>query len=275
MINAAIVGLGWWGQNILKNLLNSPVIKPVLGVDPLESARASAAALGVETAPRFEDALANSGIDAVILCTPQERHAEQIVAAARAGTPRLLREAAMHDAPRTRRQRACGRAEGRRPARYRPRTPVRTGRHRDAKTVCGRRVRQSAAAGGQFQPGHVPEIASRQLAIVEDGESGGPALGHRHSHGRSFDRFSGTARPASGRGWRNWAAVSKMAIRCRSRSALPAAPPPYWERCWRRRSWGGLRRLGSKGWMEIRDRSHPENSTGWDVHQRRTGMKRR
>jgi hypothetical protein len=23
--------------------------------------------------------------------------------------------------------------------------------------------------------------------------------------------------------------------------------------------------LGSKGWMEIRDRSHPENSTGWDV----------
>jgi predicted dehydrogenase len=23
--------------------------------------------------------------------------------------------------------------------------------------------------------------------------------------------------------------------------------------------------LGSKGWMEIRDRSHPENSTAWDV----------
>jgi hypothetical protein len=59
MINAAVVGLGWWGQNILKNLVNSPVIKPVLGVDPLESARASAAALGVETAPRFEDALAH------------------------------------------------------------------------------------------------------------------------------------------------------------------------------------------------------------------------
>jgi len=42
MINAAVVGLGWWGQNILKNLLNSPVIRPVLGVDPLDSARASA-----------------------------------------------------------------------------------------------------------------------------------------------------------------------------------------------------------------------------------------
>ena len=41
MINAAVIGLGWWGQNILKNLLDSEVIKPVLGVDPLDSARAS------------------------------------------------------------------------------------------------------------------------------------------------------------------------------------------------------------------------------------------
>ena len=28
---------------------------------------------------------------------------------------------------------------------------------------------------------------------------------------------------------------------------------------------GRLALLGSKGWMEIRDRSHPEDSTGWDV----------
>jgi predicted dehydrogenase len=28
---------------------------------------------------------------------------------------------------------------------------------------------------------------------------------------------------------------------------------------------GRVALLGSKGWMEIRDRSHPENSTGWDV----------
>ena len=57
----------------------------MLGVDPLDSARASAAALGVETASNFEDALANPRVEAVILSTPQERHAEQIVAAAKAG----------------------------------------------------------------------------------------------------------------------------------------------------------------------------------------------
>src|SRR6202043_841289 len=28
---------------------------------------------------------------------------------------------------------------------------------------------------------------------------------------------------------------------------------------------GRLALLGSNGWMEIRDRTHPENSTGWDV----------
>src|SRR5436305_1332548 len=85
MINAAIIGLGWWGQTILKTLQNNAIINPVLGVDPLEQARASASKLGVNTASRFEDALENSAVEAVVLCTPQERHAEQIVAAARSG----------------------------------------------------------------------------------------------------------------------------------------------------------------------------------------------
>src|SRR3954468_16468923 len=85
MIKAAIVGLGWWGQTILKNLATSDVIKPVLGVDPLEPARAAAARLGVATASNFEDALAHPDVEAVILCTPQDHHADQIVAAAQAG----------------------------------------------------------------------------------------------------------------------------------------------------------------------------------------------
>ena len=64
MINAAVIGLGWWGQNILRNLRDSEVIRPILGVDPLDSARASAADLGVETAASFEDALANPRVQA-------------------------------------------------------------------------------------------------------------------------------------------------------------------------------------------------------------------
>jgi hypothetical protein len=41
MIKAAVIGLGWWGQTILRQLSNSTVIKPVLCVDPLDSARAA------------------------------------------------------------------------------------------------------------------------------------------------------------------------------------------------------------------------------------------
>ena len=85
MINAAVIGLGWWGQNIVRTLRDSGVLKPALAVDPLESARATVSTLGIETAPRFEDALTNRQIEAVILCTPQELHAGQIIAAAREG----------------------------------------------------------------------------------------------------------------------------------------------------------------------------------------------
>lgn len=85
MIRAAIVGLGWWGQTIANNLATSDVIKPILGIDPLEPMRAKGAALGLETSARFEDALARSDIDAVILCTPQDHHATQIEAAAKSG----------------------------------------------------------------------------------------------------------------------------------------------------------------------------------------------
>ena len=85
MIKAAIIGLGWWGQTILRTLENSAIMAPVLGVDPNEQARAAPSALGIDTAPRFEDALTDSNIDAVILCTPQLHHAEQIVKAAQSG----------------------------------------------------------------------------------------------------------------------------------------------------------------------------------------------
>jgi hypothetical protein len=53
MIKAAIIGLGWWGSIILKALLNSPVVNPVLGVDPNEPARAAASAVGREDGGAF------------------------------------------------------------------------------------------------------------------------------------------------------------------------------------------------------------------------------
>ena len=85
MIKAAIVGLGWWGGIIHRQLAASEVIRPVLGVEPVDAARKVAEAAGLETTARFEDALERPDIRAVILSTPHKQHAAQIVAAAKAG----------------------------------------------------------------------------------------------------------------------------------------------------------------------------------------------
>jgi predicted dehydrogenase len=86
MIGAAIVGLGWWGRTIQRELTASSEMRVVLGVDVGAQARAAAAAEGLTTIASFEEALARSDIEAVILCSPHKHHAEQIVAAAKAAS---------------------------------------------------------------------------------------------------------------------------------------------------------------------------------------------
>ncbi len=87
MIDAAIVGLGWWGRHIIGSLHGrSDKLRIVLGVDP----RADALGALPETqrptlVTSLEEALANPDIDAVILATPHSFHEEQIVSCAKAG----------------------------------------------------------------------------------------------------------------------------------------------------------------------------------------------
>lgn len=263
MIRAAIIGLGWWGQTLLKSLQNNSIIVPVLGVDPLDQARASASSLGIETAPRFEDALANSNVDAVILCTPQEHHAQQIVEASRLG-----------------RHVFC------------------------EKPLCTTAIDAEAAiaavrkAGVQLGIGHERRF---EPAVIEmrkrfaAGEFGNPLLLEGNFSQDKFLklprdnwRLSNTLNPAGplsatgihmvdlsiallGRPTRVWARLARLGSDFDNGDTLSMTigfeggatamlgavlATPFM---------GRLALLGSKGWMEIRDRSHPENSTGWDV----------
>jgi predicted dehydrogenase len=263
MIRAAVIGLGWWGQTLLKNLLGNSIITPVLGVDPVDQARATASSLGIETAPRFADALANSNVDAVILCTPQEHHAQQIVEASRSG-----------------RHVFC------------------------EKPLCTTAVDAEAAvaavrkAGVQLGIGHERRF---EPAVIEmrkrfaAGEFGNPLLLEGNFSQDKFLklprdnwRLSNALNPAG--------PLSATGIHMVDLSiALLGQPTHVWARLARLGSdfdngdtlsmtigfesgatamlgavlatpfMGRLALLGSKGWMEIRDRSHPENSTGWDV----------
>ncbi len=83
MINAAIVGLGWWGRNIASALDGSNKIRVVRGIDAdTDTARAFAADHDLPVSANFRDGLDDTEVQAMILATPHSLHEEQIVLAA-------------------------------------------------------------------------------------------------------------------------------------------------------------------------------------------------
>ena len=87
MINAAIVGLGWWGKTLVESVSGSDVIRFVAGATRTVSPEVEAFAKqhGLRLAASYEALLADPAIDAVVLATPHSLHAEQVIAAAAAG----------------------------------------------------------------------------------------------------------------------------------------------------------------------------------------------
>lgn len=86
MLNAAIVGLGRWGQNLVNNAQGSDKIRFVAGVlRHVEKAQDYAAQHNLRLYDDYAEALADPHIEAVVLATPHSVHAEQIIAAAKAG----------------------------------------------------------------------------------------------------------------------------------------------------------------------------------------------
>ena len=85
MIKAAIVGLGWWGRHIVGSLRDSGEIRLARAVDVDPASAGFAARNDLALTTDLDDALADSGIDAVILATPHSLHEQQIMAAVAAG----------------------------------------------------------------------------------------------------------------------------------------------------------------------------------------------
>ena len=87
MIKAAIVGLGRWGKNLVESVQGKSArlrFTHAVVRRPAEAADFAARhALHVST--DFERLLAEPGVQAIVLTTPHSQHADQIVAAARAG----------------------------------------------------------------------------------------------------------------------------------------------------------------------------------------------
>ncbi|MEH2469960.1 putative dehydrogenase [Nitrobacteraceae bacterium AZCC 2161] len=263
MIRAAIIGLGWWGQTIAASLATSAVIRPVLGVDPSDGARAKAAATGLATAERFEDALERSDIDAVILCTPQEHHAAQIEAAAASGrhvfcekplcTTAVDAENAIAAVKRANVQLGIGHERRFEPAVIELRRRHMEGEFGNALMLEGNfsqdkflnlpadnwRLSNAVNPVGPLSATGI-HLVDLSVAILGNPTQVWARLATLGSNFGNGDTLSMTIGFESG-------ATAML-------SAVLATP-----------FMGRLALLGSKGWMEIRDRTHPENPTGWDV----------
>jgi len=87
MLNAAIVGLGWWGKNLVKAARDfGAPIDFVRGVtlEP-DTVRDFAAEYKIPIGTSFDEVLADPNVKAVVLATPHTKHPEQVKALAAAG----------------------------------------------------------------------------------------------------------------------------------------------------------------------------------------------
>jgi predicted dehydrogenase len=87
MIDAAIVGIGWWGQKIVTAVQGkSTRLRFICGVskEP-DDVRDFAVRHGIALSTELGDVLADPRVQAVVLATPHSLHTQQIVACAQAG----------------------------------------------------------------------------------------------------------------------------------------------------------------------------------------------
>ena len=82
MIKAGLVGLGWWGSSLLRMTGNSEALRIVAATDVDSSRAATAAIAGAAFRQGFEDVVRDPDVEAVILCSPHEFHAQQAIAVA-------------------------------------------------------------------------------------------------------------------------------------------------------------------------------------------------
>jgi predicted dehydrogenase len=269
MIDAAIIGFGWWGKTIARNLAKSRLIRPALAIDPQESGRAAAAGQGLAASAQFEDALANPSISALILCSPHKHHASQIIAAAKAGkhvfcekplcTSASDAEAAINAVKAAGVQLGIGHERRFEPAIIDLRRRFAGGEFGTALLLEGNFSQDKFLAlppdNWRLSPSEAPvgplsatgiHLVDLSIALLGKPKEVWARLATRGSSFANGDTLSVTL------GFESGATAMITAI-----LATPFV--------------GRIALYGSQGWMEIRDRTHPEQPTGWDVTITRRG----
>ena len=86
MIRTAIVGLGWWGQNLVNSVRGSGTIRFTTAHTRTQAtAAAFCAEAGLRWVGSLDAVLNDKDIDAIAFATPHTQHAQQVIRAAAAG----------------------------------------------------------------------------------------------------------------------------------------------------------------------------------------------
>jgi predicted dehydrogenase len=86
MLNAAMIGLGWWGKELVRAARKSQLMRFTQGItlEP-DTVRDFAAEMKISIGTCYENVLADKSIDCVVLATPHTQHRAMVEAAAAAG----------------------------------------------------------------------------------------------------------------------------------------------------------------------------------------------
>lgn len=268
MIRAAVIGLGWWGRKIEESLRDSEVIRPVVGIDPDADRRKAFSERGIDTSAELGDALRDPRVEAVVVCTPHRMHSAQVTAAAEAGRHVFCEKPfSMHSGD-AEEALAAIRAAG-----------VRLGIGHERRFEPAIRQLRDRFRGGELGVPLVFEGNFSQdkfLALPADNWRLSPTEAPVGPLSATGIHLVDLAISLFGRPVQVWARLSGTAFAngdtltitlgfAGGETALITAvlTTPFI---------GRVCVVGSRGWTEIRDRSHPEDPRGWDVTTVRRGQ---
>jgi predicted dehydrogenase len=270
-LRVGVVGLGWWGKLIVEQLSQTPSLRLVVATDlAAESGKRFVLERGIDWAESYDSVLALERLDAVILCTPHASHSAQILHAAQKGKHVFCEK---------------------------PLALTSQDARRILEAVKSRGLRLGLGHEKRFEPPIV-----RALAMIRAGEIGKPLqmeanfnqdkfLGMRHDNWR-FEETNAPAGPLTATGihlidlavavfgkakavtaalgrfggeMRNGDTLAVLIEFAEGGHALISAilATPFS---------GRFAVYGSKGWIDIRDNAHPENSQGWTMRIARRGL---
>jgi predicted dehydrogenase len=266
-VKIGLVGYGWWGKTIARQLANSSWLQLAavaeVNINERTSMALDPALTGVSIFESPERLMTHPDLEAIILCTPHQQHADQMVDAANAGLHIFCEKPlcmTLSDA-----KRAVDQCQAKNlvlgighERRFEP--EIMAMRQLIADGTLGevlqieanfsqdkffalpkdnwRLTNKHAPVGPLTATGiHLVDLSIALLGPCESVWARLATLGSDFENGDTLGIMMGFPNGAN-------AMIS----------AILATPFE-----------GRFAVYGSKGWMEIRDRTHPENPTGWDI----------